>query len=378
MSDGRELAPGKVRRGRSLLAAVAGLGLLASLPLLIGLLGGDDQGGGSGKPAGSTGGAEPPPGLQESLSGRLAYIADDPGHPGRQRLWVLDLETGSVIEGTTFPDVDELHAAGPINSWIVAIGSDGADSVGYLVRNPSASNGSAELARGDLVSLSTDGNALLVALSEARRSTRCQDTSYELRRVVLATFVERTAFRGRLACGTLVAATLLGSRVPVISVVYHGEAQVHLLQPGDPQVLFRGLAQVAVSASGSILLEEDRTGELLVWPGGGTPRPVVTGSRVLADRIVAWSGDGRYVLVDGVLGDEDGTWRIDAAAGLAEPFPPPGYPLTGGLIAAAFADDGTLFADAPGRIVAFRATAAFPLSLPSGVPYPTGPVAWLP
>lgn len=378
MSGGREPASGKVRRGRSLLAAVAGLGLLASLPFVFGLLGGDGQAGGSGKPAGSTGGAEPPPGLQESLSGRLAYIADDPGEPGRQRLWVLDLEAGSVIEGTTFPDVDELHAAGPINSWIVAIGSDGADSVGYLVRNPSASNGSAELARGDLVSLSTDGNALLVAHLEATRSTRCQDTSYELRRVVLATFVERTAFHGRLACGTLVAATLLGSRVPLISVVYRGEAQVHLLQPGDPQVLFRGLAQVAVSASGSILLEDDRTGELLFWPGGGTPRPVVTGSRVLADRILAWSGDGRYVLVDGAIGDEDGTWLVDTAGGTAEPFPPAGYPLKRGLTGAAFADDGTLYAVAPGRILASSGTALFPVSLPPGVPYPTGPVAWLP
>jgi hypothetical protein len=237
---------------------------------------------------------------------------------------------------------------------------------------------SLEVARGHLVSISTDGNSLLVAEGTSSQVDGCPNTSYELRRVMLTTLVARTAFRGRLACGTLVAASLLGSRVRVISLLHRGETQVHRLQPGDPQVLFRGLAHVAVSASGSLLLVGDRTGELLYWPGGGTPRPVVIGSRVLPERIVAWSGDGRYVLVKGAVGDEVGTWLIDAAAGTAEPFPPPGYPLTGELVGAAFADDGTLYVAAPGRLVAFTTSAVFPISLPTGVPSPTGPVAWLP
>lgn len=378
MSDGREPASGKVRRGRSLLATVAGLALLASLPFVFGLLAGEEPAGLTSQPVGPVGGTEPPPAFEKSLTGRLAYIADDPGRPGRQRLWVLDLETGSVIEGTTFSDVVELHAAGPVNSWIVVIGSDGADSVGYLVRNPSAPNAAAEIVRGDLVSLSTDGNALLVATLDAARSPGCQEPSYSLRRAILSTFLERTAYRGDLPCGRLVAATLLGSRLPVVSLVRRGRPEVHLLRPGDPQVLFRGLAHLAASASGSFLLVDAPRGDLMVWPGGGAPRPVVNGLRTIPERIIAWSGDGRYVVLDGAIGDEDGTWLVDTAGGTAEPFPPAGYPLTSGLTGAAFADDGTLYAVAPGRILASSGTALFPLSLPPGVPYPTGPVAWLP
>ncbi len=158
MSDGREPAPGRVRRGRSLLAAVVGLGLLASLPLVFGLLGGEDRAGLASQPAGPVG-EGPAPGIEGNLTGRLAYVADDPA-TGRPRLWVLDLEDGSVVEGPSVPDVAELHAAGPVNTWIALVGRDGSDSVGYLVRSPSATIQPAEIARGDVVSLSTDGNVL--------------------------------------------------------------------------------------------------------------------------------------------------------------------------------------------------------------------------
>jgi len=377
MSDGRESASGRVRRGRSLLAAVVGLGLLASLPFAFGLLAGEEPAGVASAPSGPVGGTESSPAFEEPLTGRLAYVAEDPGRPSRQRLWVLDLETGSAIEGTTFSDVDELHAAGPVNSWIVVIGSDGRDSVGYLVRDPAASHGSAELARGDLVSISTDGNALLVVLVGPERSGECPDTSYELRRLVLTSLVERTAYRGRLVCGRITAATLRDN-TPIVSIVHRGRPEVHLLWPGDPVLLFHGLSLVAASAHGSLLLEDSRNGDLLFWPGGGAPRPVVSGSRTIPERILAWSGDSRFIVLDGAIADEEGTWLVDAAAGTAERFPPAGYPLTSALTGAVFADDGTLFAIAPGRILASSGTGLFPVSLPAGVPYPSGPVAWLP
>lgn len=375
MSDGREPASGRVRGGRSLLAAVVGLGLLASLPFAFGLLAGEDQAGVAGQPVGPVG-EGPAPGLEGTLTGRLAYVADDPASR-KSRLWVLDLETGSVTEGTTFSDVDEIHAAGPVNSWIVVIGSDGADSVGYLVRDPAASNGSAELARGDLVSISTDGNALLVVLVGPERSGDCPDTSYELRRLVLASFLERTAYRGRLVCGRITAATLRDG-TPIVSVVHRGRPEVHLLWPGDPVLLFHGLSLVAASAHGSLLLEDSRNRDLLFWPGGGAPRPVVRGSRTIPERILAWSGDSRYIVLDGAIGDEEGTWLVDVAGGTAERFPPAGYPLTSAITGAVFADDGTLFAIAQGHILASTGMALFPVSLPAGVPYPIGPVAWLP
>jgi hypothetical protein len=166
--------------------------------------------------------------------------------------------------------------------------------------------------------------------------------------------------------------------VPVIDVVHEGTSEVHLLQPGDPQVLFRGLALVSASTSGLMLLRDDRTDELLTWPGGGTPRPVVSGSLTIPERILASSGDGRYVVLDGTIDGAEGTWLVDAAAGTEEPFPPPGYPLTDAIVGAAFAGDGTLFVVAGGRVLASTGAALFPVSLPTDVPPPLGPITWLP
>jgi hypothetical protein len=368
-----------VRRGRSLVGAATGLVLLAAVPVVLGLIGGDEAARTASAPDGPAGGTGPPPGLEETLSGRLAYVAEDPVRPnGRPRLWVLDLQDGSVVEGPKVPEAAELHAAGPVNSWIVVIGSHGSDSVGYLVRDPRTSGRSAEIARGDLVSISTDGNALLVATRHDGRAAGCSEPSSSLRRIVLATFVDRIAYRGSLPCGRLAAATALGSHALVVSLDHEGKPEVDVLQPDEPPVLIPAFTHVAVSASGSLLLSDASHGDLFVWPGGGAPRAVVTGSRVSADRILTWSGDGRYVLLDGAIDGRTGTWLVDTAAGTAEPFPPQGYPLAGSLTGAAFTDDGTLLVVAPGRILASTGRALFPVSLPPGVPYPSGAVAWLP
>jgi hypothetical protein len=362
----------RVRRGWSVAAAILGLGVLAALPFVVGARG--EPAPGPAEPAGPVGAT---PSFGGSPTGRLAFVAGDPGAAGRDRLWVLDLATGAAVRGPAVDGVDEIHAAGPVNDWVVLVGRDGRQMVGWLIRDPAGRAAPAEVARGDLVSVSTDGNALLTALIERVRSATCRDASYELRRVELSTSTEKTAFRGRLSCGTLVGATLLGSDVPVIDVLHQGASEIHLLQPGDPQVLFRGLALEAASASGLLLLREDRTRELLTWPGGGTPRPLVTGSVTVPDRILASSGDGRYVVLDGTIDDAEGTWIADAAAGTAEPFPPPGYPFTDEVVGAAFAGDGTLYVVAGDRILASAGTSVFPVSLPSGVPPPIGPIAWL-
>ncbi len=373
MTAPEEPAGRRVRRGWSVAAAIAGLGILAALPFVVGAR--REPAPSPAEPAGSVGSSPP---FERSPTGRLAFVAADPDVTGRARLWVIDLGTGAAVRGPVVHEVDEIRAAGPVNDWVVLVGRDGRQMVGWLVRDPAAGHVPEEVARGDLVSVSTDGNALLTAFVERVRSATCRDASYELRRVELSTSTEKTAFRGQLSCGTLVGATLLGSDVPIIDVVHDGTSEIHLLQPGDPQVLFRGLAFEAASASGLLLLRDDRTNELLTWPGGGTPRPLVSGSVTVPERILASSGDGRYVVLDGTMDDAEGTWIVDAAAGTAEHFPPPGYPLTDDAVGAAFGGDGTLFVVAGGRVLASTGTALFPVSLPSGVPPPIGPITWLP
>jgi hypothetical protein len=368
-SEGR-----RVRRWWSILAGVLGLGVLVALPFVVGARGREPEV----EPTGTAGPVGPSPSFEQAPTGRLAFLAADPGARARARLWVLDLATGSAAAGPVVRGVDEIHAAGPVNDWVVLIGGDGKEAVGSLVRDPATRHPPEEVARGDLVSISTDGNDLLTADVERVRGATCRDAVYELRRIALSTSVERIAFRGRLACGTLVGATLLGSDVPVIDVRHDGRSEVHLLQPGDPQVLFRGRALETVSASGLMLLRDDRTDELFTWPGGGTPRPVITGSVTVPERILATTGDGRYAVVRGTIDRVEGTWVVDAAAGTAEPFPPPGYPISGDVAGAVFGGDGTLFVVAGGRVLASSGAAVFSISLPAEVPAPVGPIAWLP
>jgi hypothetical protein len=177
----------------------------------------------------------------------------------------------------------------------------------------------------------------------------------------------------------------------IVSVRRDGVTRVYTTPARrEPTILFRELAHVAVSPSGTFLFVAapqapagstlgPPAGPLLFWPAGGTPRPVVTGRRVLARRIVAWSRDGRYLVVDGVIEGERALWLVDVAAGsVGWLFPtdsPAPDPATSG---AAFDDDFIAFGATPGRIVAVIPPDTSWDVLPAGAPSALGPVAWLP
>jgi hypothetical protein len=82
-------------------------------------------------------------------------------------------------------------------------------------------------------------------------------------------------------------------------------------------------------------------------------------------------------VVDGRLEGEAGTWIVDVAAGDAEPLPTLGDARRLAPSAAAFDDEGTLFAVEEGRVIVVGRSGVFPLDLPAGAPPPSGPVAWL-
>lgn len=370
MSDD-ELAGGRVRRGRAVIAGALALALLGALPFVFGLLARDDDAAVVTEVEGSTGGI--PPGILANLSGRLVYVADVPGGT-RQRLAVLDLAEGSVTEGPGIPEMDAIYAAGPGREWLLLVRYEGRRAVASVVREVTSDAEPVEVARGDLISLSPDGRSLLVADRDVGRVAGCGEPGYVLERVTLATGRHAPAYRGLLPCGTLWSATLYTSGIPVVSVGRSGEIpRVYALDPEGPEVLFQGHG---VSSTGAFLFAHQRR-DLFVWPGGGALRLVVTGSRLLGE-VVASSTDGRHIAVYGRIGDQVGVWLVDAAAGTAEPVPPPGYPLLEELSDAAFDDIGTLFAAGAGRILALMGSALFPIRLPPGAPAPLGPVAWLP
>jgi hypothetical protein len=244
-----------------------------------------------------------------------------------------------------------------------------------------------------VLSLSTDGTALLVGRSRPTGGdeTGCGSHAFTLTRIDLGTGRERRLFEGRVACGNLVSATL-DRDLLVASFVRDGRVEVDAIWPQNPTVLFYDLAHVSVSPRGTLLFVEPEgdlnalgvwpgtpSGPAFVWPGSGSPRPLVSAGDLFVQRVLAWSADGSQVVVNGSVRGERGMWLVYVPAGTIEPLLRPGVlsrrPASSG---AAFDDEGTAFAAVPGTIVIATEAGVFPLELPSDAPSPAGPLAWLP
>jgi hypothetical protein len=371
-----ELAEGRVRRGRALLGGILGIALLGALPFVFGRLQSREaipnpqDARIEGSAPSSPFPAEPP------SAGRLVYVADEPGRPDGQRLWVLDLSTGSVAAGPAFENAGgpyELRGAGPAGSWPVLI-RHGPESVALVFEDLSSDGAPVEIARASLISLASDGSVLLVAKPDPGAATPCPEPTYRLSVVGVETGGEVESFSGRLPCGRLSAATLYASRIPVVTLVRGTSLHVAMLAADGAQELFRG---VVAGWTGGRYLFPVRRSQVLVWPGGGALRPLVTGAR-LAGAVLASSADGRYVAVEGRIGEEEGIWVVDVPAGTARLLPVRREPPLAELSAATFDAEDQLFAAGPAAIVAQRGSTLVPIRLPAGAPPPVGPVAWLP
>lgn len=387
-----DLVEGRVRRGRMLLAGAAGLALLVGLPFAFGVLSGDPPPPDEAAPTGPTspffgnGAAD--------LHGRLAYTTFETEGSLGQRLVVLDLVTRSVSVGPLVPVAEELHAAGARGNRLLLIADDaGAQGVAFALSDLSPSGRLREVASGEVLSPSTDGTALLVGRSRPTGGDEvgCASHSFTLSRIELATGRGRSLFEGRVACGNLVSATL-DRDLLVASFVRDGRVEVDAIWPQNPTVLFHDLAHVSVSPRGTLLFVEPEgdlnalgvwpgtpSGPVFVWPGSGSPRPLVSGVDLLVQRVLAWSPDGSQVIVNGSVRGERGMWLVYVPAGTIEPLLRPGVlsrrPASSG---AAFDDEGTVFAAVPGTIVVASDAGVFPLELPPDAPSPAGPLAWLP
>jgi hypothetical protein len=391
MKDDDDLVEGRVRRGRMLLAGAAGLALLVGLSFAFGILSGDPPPSDATAPTGPTS-----PFFDDraaGLHGRLAYTTFETEGSLGQRLVMLDLVTGSVSVGPLVPVAEELLAAGALGDQLLLIADDaGAQGVAFALSDLSPTGRLREVASGEVLSLSTDGTALLVGRSRpSGNDPGCESHAVTLDRLELATGRERPLFEDRVSCGTLISATLDRDRL-VASFVRDGRAEVDAIWPQNATVLFRDLAHVSVSPRGTLLFvapEGDLnalgvwpgtpSGPVFVWPGSGTPRPLVNDVELSAQRIVAWSADGSQVVVNGSIRGERGMWLVYVPAGTIEPLLRPGVlSRRSSSSGAAFDDEGTIFVAVPGTIVIANDAGVFPLELPPDAPSPAGPLAWLP
>lgn len=395
-----DLVEGRARRSRAFATVGVMVALVVALPLAYAWLNGQRA---DPEPASRADALPPPRPAAEGtppvpgLHGRLVFTTfETRGSPGQpQQIWVLDLATGVLTEGPSVPTVEELWVADHERGWLVLVtATTRADGIAYLLTGLTPDAQPVELARGDILSLSPDGTGLLVGASEptGRTGPGCEGRRYMLSHVVVESGAQATLAEGRLACGSVVSGTL-HEGVPMISVVRDGTPEVRLLSPEGPAVLFRRLAHLSSSPRGTVLFVEPErgvlkglgvwprtpTGPALVWPRAGTPRPLVTGARLYAQRVLAWSADGGRVVVAGIVGDERGLWLVYVPAGTMEPLlPPNSFPLRSAFSGATFDDVGRAFGGAPGTLVAATDEGVVPIPLPAEAPSPVGPVAWLP
>lgn len=392
-----DLVEGRARRSHAFTVVAVMVALVAALPLAYARLSGD----GGGDPVPSAAVPSPLPtgeADQPGPAGRLVFTTfETRGSPDlQQQLWVLDLRTGVLSEGPMVPTVEELWVADPDRGWLVMVTGDRrAGGIAYLLTGLSPATEPIELARGELLSLSTDGAALLAGRSEptGRTGPVCEGHRYVLSRVDVGSGAKVTLDEGRLACGTLVSGTLVGE-TPIVSFVRRGRPEVRRLDPGDATfLLLPGVAHVSGSPTGRLLLVQPErgvlkglgvwprtpTGPALIWPSVGAPRPLVTGERVYVQRVVAWSPDGGRVVVGGIVDDERSLWLVYVPAGTMVPLlPPNSFPLRSAFSGAAFDDAGNAYGGAPGTLVVASEAAIAPIPLPPDAPSPAGPVAWLP
>ncbi|HYZ14563.1 MAG TPA: hypothetical protein VFA08_13295 [Actinomycetota bacterium] len=391
MSRDDEPIEGRTRRGGQLVVIGVGVALLLALPSLYDLISGDTR-----TPRQATTSPNESALAGQRLHGRLVFISLDTEGSAerRQRLWAFDLRSGDLVEGPLVPAAEELWVTNQSPQSIVIVADDGgAEGVAYVINGLSPDTEPVEIARGDVISLATNGRALIVGRTEPAGGEvpGCEPRSYTLHRVDLDTAEEALVLRGREECGNLVSATLHRD-MAVASFVDHGRVEVRSIWPTNVSTLFPDFAHVSVSPRGTFLFVDPvggldglgvwprrPTGRILVWPQSGRPRPLVNGDPLVSDRVLAWSPDGGYVVVNGFIGNRRGMWLVYVPAGTAELLlPPNAFPRRPAFSGAAFDDAGDVFAGRPGRIVVRTPTGSFPIALPPEAPSPIGPIGWLP
>ena len=382
ISDHRESwsgsEPSESRRRVAPLGLAVPIVILASIVAVWSL-----AGGGGGRP------------LTAARPGRLVY--DGIGAGGDRRLWELDLSSRDVRPGLEFDDVSDLQ-------WLRGDGwsglgftrsPDDARSQAYVAGGASAYGHPQPLISGRIISWDPSGASVAAARS-GTGERGCGPAS-----IVVAdlNFDDREhVYEDPRLCGGFLSLARSGVRTTVslarrgrigtFSVGYdvlHRELSGHVLLSASPMgdLLvtpaaggLTGLAPIRSRRPHPATVARPTGGTVVYWRGRGGPTPV-GGGGFIADRVLAWSGDGSRALVVGDLASAPGVYLTDAVPGGEERLDLVS-PMTGAVTGGTFAADGTAYFVMDGRVLTTRGGTAAPLQMPGDAPVPAGPIVWMP
>jgi hypothetical protein len=308
-------------------------------------------------------------------SGSLVFTAASSNH--RLRLWRWDLSTGTYTPGPLVPEPLRLVSAESVAPGAVGVVTTAADGIEHasLLRIFGLADRAEPVIRGDLVAWPPGGNVVVAA--SAAETSGCRGAT-------IASLNLATGLRTRdlHVCGSVTALGRAGVST-FFTIRRAGNARIDYVGIRRAHVVLRGYTLRSVSPATDLIVTPANggaPGAALFWEGNH-PRPVPYGSGgrpLVADDVLAWSPDSSSALVEGSLGARRGVWLVRAGAGVDSGPRAPVPVLSGAAQASAtYADDGTAFIAAGGRFFVYREGKLSPMTPPSGVPSPSGPLAWL-
>jgi hypothetical protein len=317
------------------------------------------------------------------LEGRLVFSARAPdGRPGlRQRLYVYDLARRTLITGPLIPTARQLAVLADGSILVVSDGPSGLSDVSIAPSlDPDADI--RRLASGSIVSASSNGRQVSVL---GPLDGVCGDGPSYVRRDFRFVIGSPNPLEGHArGCGEPISAAAEDGPVATSVVDARGRVSTtvddaHVRALDGAAILSVGPGQTALLVALDAPVEPTAppTGQLLVWPFAGAPRPAVDG--LVATRVLAWSPAGGRAIVNGTLDGDRAMWLIDPAAGTAqEILPSGGIDLGATFSGATFDGNGNAFGASAAAIVAVTSAGTYPIDLATDAPVPSGPIAWLP
>jgi hypothetical protein len=96
------------------------------------------------------------------------------------------------------------------------------------------------------------------------------------------------------------------------------------------------------------------------------------------DEVLGYApGDATALVVARLGGDRPGLWELPLGVARVGSATPRYVADVGGVTAAAYASDGSVFVVTEGRLWLLRDHRLTPLDVPEGAPVPNGPLAWI-
>jgi hypothetical protein len=327
-----------------------------------------------------------PPGL----TGLLLYTAPD--SPTTSRIWIWDLQGGTVTPGPLVPTPLQLvDAYRTLPGWVgVTAQTGGGTQAAVLVREWGAQDHPRTLLRGDRVAWAPGG----YEVSSATVTGDGPCGTLEVRSYVPQFSEGRTRLRTPV-CGQLNAMTQ-GLGFPYLGVVGGGDATIYLAGSASLAPILPHYLLLGSSPNDDFLVESYSC----VGPGPGPTNALCPGLSLfysslsdevpvpysqpggvlLPERVLGWTGDGRtaYVLGTYLHGDGEirGFYRVRTGPRPLPLAPTLVWPSDAGGEQITFTDAGVPILKRGGVLAAILHGKPVVLNRPGG-PSPDGPILWV-